>query len=477
MNLPDPAATARFVDRYWEQDALPVLSNYLTVHSLSPDFDPSWEEHGALLEAARLFADWAGKRPLDGLAVELLEVKERTPCVLVEVGSTAGREAPSSLMYGHLDKQPPLGVWQDGLDAFTPVRRGDNLYGRGAADDGYAIFAALGAIETLEAAGVPHGKVTILIEASEESASVDLDRYLDELAPRIGSPALVVCLDSGGPTFDRLWTTASLRGLIDGVLTVRVLTESIHSGLGGGVVPPSFRLLRQLLDRIDDPITGDVRLEAAGVEVPPERRDEMDSLAAAGIAEEGALPTVPGIVLEGRDARDRLERNAWRAALEITGGEGLPPIEEAGNLLRAATSVKVSLRIPPTADSEEVAAALSEALTSDPPARAEVTFKPGHAADGWSAPPMPAWLAEATRQASESYFGNPPMASGTGGTIPFMAALAERYPAAQFLATGVLGPGSNAHGTDESLHIPTAKSLTACVAHIHAVLAEQESGD
>jgi acetylornithine deacetylase/succinyl-diaminopimelate desuccinylase-like protein len=470
MSLPDPTATASYVDRYYEDDALAVLSEYITIPCLSPDFDAEWAAHGAIDSAARLFVDWAGKRPLARAAVELVELPGRTPCVLVEIAPTdgAGSSAPA-LFYGHLDKQPPLGTWSEGLDAFTPVRRGDRLFGRGSADDGYAIFAAMGAVEATEALGAQHGPVTVLIEASEESASTDLDFYLDALASRIGQPALVVCLDSGGASYDRLWTTSSLRGLVDGFLRVEVLTDAIHSGIGSGVVPSSFRVLRQLLDRIDDPATGDVRLEDAWVEIPPDRRAELDAVTES---ETWDLPVVPGLRLEADDARGLAERGTWRAGLEILGAEGLPPLSEAGNLLRPSTTVKVSLRIPPTADPAAIAAALSRALTEDPPSGARVTFTPGHAAAGWNAPTLSPWLAEALAEASTAYFRKPAAAAGVGGSIPFMASLGHRYPGAQFLATGALGPGSNAHGIDESLHLPAAKAITASAAHLLAALAQ-----
>lgn len=470
MALPDPARTVSLVERYWEDDALGTLSDYITIRCLSPDFDPDWAAHGEMKKATDLFATWVRRRPLAKAQVEVVELTGRTPLLLVEIESTAAPDSPSVLIYGHLDKQPPLGEWHDGLDAFSPARRGDHLFGRGAVDDGYSMFAAIGAIEALEADDVAHGPVTVLIEASEESASSDLDAYLDALATRIGQPALVVCLDSGGASYDRLWATSSLRGLVDGVLRVDVLSEGIHSGLGGGVVPSSFRLLRQLLDRIDDPSNGDVRIKEARVEIPPERAAEIAAAGAAGLDGLDSLPIVPGIRLEGADPATRIERGTWRAALEILGAEGLPPVKDAGNLVRPTTSVKVSLRIPPTADAESVAAALSRTLTADPPSGARVTFTPGHAAAGWNAPSRAAWLDRALDEASRGYFGKPPMSYGVGGSIPFMASLGHRYPSAQFLATGALGPGSNAHATDESLHVPAAKAITSSIAHLVAAL-------
>ncbi len=311
----------------------------------------------------------------------------------------------------------------------------------------------------------------MLIESSEESASEHLDAYLEALEGRFGDLALISCLDSGGPTYDRLWTTTSLRGLVDGVLRVDVLTDSIHSGIGSGVVPSSFRVLRELLDRIDDSTTGDVRLPECWVEIPPQRADEMKALAESGLSEVGSLPIVDGLRLEADDLRTLIERGTWRAGLEVTGAEGLPHVVNAGNLYRAQTTVKLSLRIPPTADAVAVGDALAGTLTTDPPQRAHVTFTLGHSSPGWNAPELAPWLDAAVARASETYYAHPPSGYGVGGSIPFMAALGAKYPNAQFFSTGALGADSNAHGIDESLHIPTVKALTASIAEVLAELA------
>jgi acetylornithine deacetylase/succinyl-diaminopimelate desuccinylase-like protein len=476
MRRLDPVATRSTVDEYWERGALDVLSDYVTIPCLSPDFDPDWESNGEMMKAAALLADWARSRPLGDHAVEIVTLPGRTPCLLVEVGASPGREGGRpALIYGHLDKQPPLGEWREGLGPYMPVREGDRLYGRGSVDDGYALFAAIGALETLSRAEVAHGRVLVLIESSEESASEDLAAYLEDLEPRFGDLALICCLDSGGPSYDRLWTTTSLRGLVDAVLRIEVLTDAIHSGIGAGVVPSSFRVLRELLDRIDDTATGDVRLQQAWVDIPPERAKEMDALAESGLSEVQSLPIVDGLRLEADDVRGLIERGTWHAGLEVTGADGLPRIVDAGNLYRAQTTVKLSLRIPPTADASAVAAALERTLTTDPPQGARVTFTPGHAAQGWSAPAIAPWLAEAVAEASESYYGQTPCGYGVGGSIPFMAALGVKYANAQFFSTGALGADSNAHGINESLHIPTVKSLTASIAEVLAAFAAETS--
>ncbi len=458
-------------EEYWESEALPVLSDYVRIPCLSPEFDASWRERGEIARAAELLADWARARRIEGLEVDVVTKGDLTPVILCEAPATpGGSHMAPSLLYGHLDKQPPLGAWRSGLGAFEPVREGDRLFGRGTADDGYSIFAALGALEALEATGRDHGRCVVIIEASEESGSPHLGPYLEALAGRFdpAGPGLVVCLDSGATTYDRLWFTTSLRGLVAATISVRVLTEGIHSGSGGGVVPDSFRLLRALLSRIEDERTGEILLSSCAADIPPSRRQEAEALVSElGEAALEGIPTVPGLARAGgKGLVDQLLARAWTASLAFVGIDGVPPVADAGNVLRPSTTAKIAMRIPPRADSAEVAAELVGALTADPPEGAEVEVDDVVPANGFGAPDLAPWLARASGEASLSYFGAPSRSLGEGGTIPFLSELASSYPEAQFLVTGVLGPESNAHGPNEMLHVPTAKRLTASVAHV-----------
>jgi acetylornithine deacetylase/succinyl-diaminopimelate desuccinylase-like protein len=347
------------------------------------------------------------------------------------------------------------------------VRDGDRLYGRGGADDGYALFAALAAIEACRAAGGPHARCVVMIEASEESGSIDLPAYVEALAPRLGPVSLVVCLDSGCADYERLWLTTSLRGLTGGVLDVQLGTEGLHSGAYGGVLPSTFRISRLLLDRVEDAVDGRVLLSEAWVEIPAERARQAEETAAILGDPTGELPLVPGAsVRAGRTDVDILLDRTWRPSLEVIGADGLPAVGQAGNVLRPRTALALSLRLPPGADPAGARDALARALTDDPPYGARVRFEAREAAPGWDAPPTAPWLEQAVRDASSAHFGRPAAAMGEGGTIPFMGMLGERFPDAQFLVVGVLGPGANAHGPNEFLHVPTAKRLTASVAEI-----------
>jgi acetylornithine deacetylase/succinyl-diaminopimelate desuccinylase-like protein len=443
------------IDAAWEDRILPTLAEYTRIRCLSPAFDADWAERGAIMAAAELLRDWALEQ--DGsLQTEIVQLPGRTPVLLVENGGSGD----PILIYGHMDKQPPLGDWRPGLAPFEPVREGDLLYGRGTADDGYALFAA---VTALLAADGGRGRVIILIEASEESGSPDLAAYVEHLRERIGTPSLVICLDSGCLSYDRLWLTSSLRGILVASVRVDVLTEGVHSGMGGGVVPSSFRLLRRILSRIEDEATGKILLpELRGAGVPDDLRAALS--AAAQEISDSALPIVDGLHLSGADAADRLIARAWSAALEVIGMDGVPAVRDGGNVLRPFTTAKVSLRLPPDVDAQTAADALISAITTDE--GAHITIDLDGVANGWVAPPLDEHNAAALDRASRASFGRTIGFHGEGGTIPFLADLKRSFPATQFVATGVLGPHSNAHGPNEFLHIPMAKAVTHAVAEL-----------
>ncbi len=280
----DHSAVASYVAHTWDADIVPALHDYIRIPNVSVAYDRGWAEAGHMARATELLRQWCSDRTDDGLkgaSVEVQELPGCTPLLLVEVPATAGGNPDRTvLIYGHLDKQPPFSGWRSGLGPWQPVIEGDVLYGRGAADDGYSTFAALAALEAVRHGGGEHDRIVVLIEASEESGSPDLPAHLEALGDRLGEPALVIALDSWCGDWDRLWVTTSLRGLVDLTLTVEVLNEGIHSGSAGGVVPSSFRILRQLLSRIEDEDTGALLLPQLHVEVPEARRRQIRESAA-----------------------------------------------------------------------------------------------------------------------------------------------------------------------------------------------------
>ncbi|MAE94708.1 MAG: peptidase M20 [Deltaproteobacteria bacterium] len=463
-----------FVEEVWEESILPALEGYIRIPNVSPLFEPAWRSLGHMDAAVAEVASWCRSRPIPGLVVDVIEDPDLTPLLYLEVPGHPDAADDTVLLYGHLDKQPEMVGWQEDLGPWQPVRRGDRLYGRGGADDGYAVFASLAALELAAREAVPHARCVLLIECCEESGSPDLPIHVERLLPRIGEPSLVVCLDSGCGSYEQLWGTTSLRGMVSGELRVRVLREGVHSGDAGGVVPSSFRILRLLLSRLEDEATGRILPSFLHAEIPADRLAQAERMAEALGAEVHTKYAFAGDTQPvDSDPLELLLNRTWRPSLAVTGLGGAPAPSEAGNVLRPETTAKLSLRLPPTIDGEPATEQVKALLEADPPFGAEVEFEAEAPATGWNAPPMAAWLAEALAGASQEVFGRPALFMGEGGTIPFMAMLGERFPEAQFLITGLLGPGSNAHGPNEYLHVPTAKRLTACVAHILAAHARR----
>ena len=468
MNSASLAAT---IERNWNESIVPRLIDYIRIPAKSPHFDPRWVENGHIEGVIRLAEAWVRAQSIEGLKLEIVRLPGRTPLLYFDIPGSGRRTV---VLYGHLDKQLEMTGWRDGLGPWAPVVEDGKLYGRGGADDGYAVFASLAAIAALQAQGIPHARCVGLIETCEESGSYDLPPYLELLAPRMGAVDFVVGLDSGCGDYERLWATTSLRGLAGGTLRVDVLTEGVHSGDASGIVPSSFRIARKILDRLEDATTGKILPGDFHAPIPEERTRQAK--AAAAIMGEDTVrkyPFVDATLPMVADHAEALLNRTWRPALSVIGADGFPAIANAGNVLRPGTSLKLSLRLPPPVDGASAVRALKKLLETDPPYAATVRFDPDEGATGWNAPPTSPWLERAIAEASETFYGKPAAAMGEGGTIPFMAMLGKHFPDAQFLITGVLGPRSNAHGPNEFLHIPYATKLTSCVA---AVLAAHARG-
>ncbi len=459
------------IDKQWQDTIVERLQAYVRIPAKSPMFDPDWERNGYIDSATNLIAEWCRQQPIAGMRVEVRKLPGLTPIVLVDV---PGELPGAVLLYGHLDKQPEFTGWLPGLSAWEPVIRDGKLYGRGAADDGYAAFSSLAAIAALKEQGVPLPRCVVLIEASEESGSIHLPAHLKALGEALGNPSLVVCLDAESGNYDQVWCTTSLRGNLTGELRVKVLEEGVHSGMGTGIAATPFRIAQQLLARIENAVTGDVLLDELQVSIPADRRAQIATAAQVlGAAVAGKMPFSKGVQPVSNDPVELLINSTWRATLAVTGADGLPPIKSAGNVLLPEIALKLSLRLPPTCDPKRAASAVRTALERDPPYNAQVRFTGNGGAAGWNAPPFAPWLEESISAASRQVFGREAVSIGCGGTIPFMGMLGEQFPKTQFFITGVLGPQSNAHGPNEFLHIDYARRLTGCVALVLADHAKQ----
>lgn len=453
-----------YINDFWDREILPSLQEYIRIPNESPLFDPEWQAHGHMERAVALVVDWIRRQQVPYGRLDILQDGERTPVLLLEF---PGESADTVLFYGHLDKQPPMVGWRDGLGPWTPHLDAEGrLYGRGAGDDGYAVFAALATVKALQDHGQPHGRIIILIECSEESGSRDLPHYINTYADRLGTPSLVICLDSGCGNYEQLWSTTSLRGQMVLNLKVEVLTEGVHSGLASGIVPNPFTVVRKLLDRLEDADHGTIRLPELHVPIPQERIRQAEQAAVVlGSAIVDDFPLLETVHVLADEPVELLLNNSWRPALAVTGQDGLPSVEKAGNVLLPQLTWKLSLRLPPTLEADQATAVVQRVLQQDPPFGARVTVS-GSGTNGWNAPPLAPWLADATEASSQEFFGKAACYLGLGGSIPFMAMLGERFPQAQFLITGVLGPHANAHGPNEFLHVPYAKKLTCCLVRV-----------
>ena len=465
------------VSARWDGDIVKQISDYITIPAKSPSFDKDWAGHGHIDTVMRNAAAWVEAQKVEGLKLEIVRMGGRTPVLFFEVPATKTGSTETVLMYGHLDKQPEFTGWRSDLGPWTPKYEDGKLFGRGGADDGYAVYASIAAIQALKSQNVPHPRIVGLVETCEESGSYDLLPYVDALRTRLGDVGLVICLDSGAGNYDQLWLTTSLRGMASGVLKVEILTEGVHSGDASGLVPSSFRIMRQVLDRLEDSKTGTLLPQSFHCEIPAERLAQAKATAQilgdqiykrfpwahydCGGATTFALPTTT-------DPVEALLNRTWKPTLSVTGADGFPEMGNAGNVLRPYTAFKLSLRLPPLVDAGSAVQELKTLLEDNAPYQARVTFESAGGATGWNAPGTAPWFDKALNDASQAYYGAPCGTIGQGGTIPLMNMLSQGFPSAQMMVCGVLGPKSNAHGPNEFLHVPYAKKITAAVAHVIA---------
>ncbi|MEA1882145.1 MAG: M20/M25/M40 family metallo-hydrolase [Candidatus Marinimicrobia bacterium] len=451
------------LNKFWDDEIVPTLTEYIKIPNKSPAFDPDWETTGHMETALELAVGWAEKhRPLDSI-LHVKKLEGRTPLILIEI---PGKREGNVLMYGHLDKQPEMAGWHEGYGPWDPVMIDGKLYGRGGADDGYAMFASLGTVKALKEQGLALPRIVILIEFCEESGSPDLPYYINEYADIIGNVDLVVCLDSGAGNYEQFWTTVSLRGMVACELRADVLKEGVHSGSASGLVPSSFRVLRQLISRIEDETSGEIKVGELHTNIPNHRIDEVKKMVSALEGKTEAFPWHENMQASTDEPVEGTLRRTWKPTLSFVGLDGIPAVKDGGNVLRPYTTLKLSFRLPPNVDCHTAMTAINKTLTEESPYGATINIKWEEPANGWNAPKLSTWLDRAIQEASSTFYGKPALAMGEGGTIPFMAMLGEKFPEAQFVITGVLGPGSNAHGPNEFIHIPFAKKLSACIGFI-----------
>ena len=465
----DIERTRKFVDQCWGDEIVPALIEYIRIPNKSPAFDPDWAAHGYMDEAVRLFERWARAKLADvpGAILEVVRLPGRTPVIVIDL---PGQADDTVLLYGHLDKQPEMTGWADGYGPWIPRLEGDKLYGRGGADDGYAMFGALSALLALRDQSVPHARCVVLIEACEESGSYDL--------PVLCRPPCREARQSLPSDLSRFGLRQLRSAVADHIAARSGLRNPDREGARGrGPFGRCFGRRSVELSRVASPAvaargrgdTGAIRPSELYAQIPPERVAQARRAAAAlGSAVHTKFPFPPGTSPVTEDLTELVLNRTWRPQLAVTGIDGLPKPADAGNVLLPYTTAKLSLRLPPTLDAATAGAALRALLEKSPPYGAGVKFEVESSAAGWNAPALSPWLEHSLARSSQLAFGAPPAYMGEGGSIPFMAMLGEKFPQAQFVVTGVLGPHSNAHGPNEFLHIPTARRVSLVIAQILA---------
>ena len=457
-----------------DEEIIPKLMDYIRVPSLSPLYDPFWESNGLMAAAQEILLSYMLSLNLKGYTHDLLK-EPGLPWLFYGEVSATDPSLGTILIYGHMDKQPHFPDWIAGTDNTQPALIDDKLYGRGGADDGYSLPCAAMLIKTLQDLNLPHGRIVIIGETEEESGSPNLTYLIGRLKDRIGSPDLVICLDSGAADYEHLWLTSSLRGLVRMDLSVQVLQTGMHSGEASGIVPSTFRIIRHLLERIEDSRTGEILVPELHQKLEGEDyRKAREMAGAVGASLFGNIDWVEGGRPASSDLVQAIISRTLKPAMSVTGADGIPPCGTAGNVLRPLTRLKLSIRLPPAVDGGVALEKLREVLMRDPPYNARVEVGPCSSGNGYTIAPLENWMVEALNRGSNACFGSDFLYFGEGFSIPFMGMLGNMFPNAKFVVTGVLGPNSNAHAANEFLHVPFLKKIMTCLGVLIAEHANQK---
>jgi acetylornithine deacetylase/succinyl-diaminopimelate desuccinylase-like protein len=463
----DYEAALEFARAAWSPggSALEGLSAVIRIPNITSDYDPTFLTNGLVHTAISTARDWIISQGIPGATVRLFDAPGTYPVLLVDV--PADRSDVTTAVYGHIDKMPHLDAsgWSAGLSATDPVVRDGHLYGRGTADDCYSWYLAITSLKFLISAGLPRSRVLIFIESCEESGEDEFRDFLRDIAPTLPRLDRVFILDGSRGDLGTAWFCTSLRGIVTANLDVRHLARPCHSGMATGIVPSTFRIARGLLDRVEDAATGEIHLPAARV-APPESAAETARAVAERLAGKLAIDLIPGAQLIEGGIERRLIANWWEAGLSITGADGLPPIAKAGNVLRERTALRLSLRIPPTAERFECGRQLKETLETDPPYGAKVVCEILSCCPGWSTRELSNKTKETIAKATQAVFRQPPIYFGAGSSVPISGAFQEFWPDAEVTVTGVAGDESYCHGFDENINLEYAAKWTAMFAGI-----------
>jgi acetylornithine deacetylase/succinyl-diaminopimelate desuccinylase-like protein len=345
----DLTALSTFCEGQYDTSVIPSLMTYMGFQNQSRAYDELWETNGLLDQAANHIKLWVEGFGIKGLKTEVIKEKGLSPIVFTEIPG----DLPQTIFYyGHFDKQPPFEGWRVGLGPYTPVIVDGKLYGRGGADDGYSTYSTMVSIKACQEQGIKLPRCVMITEGDEESGSDHMVEYVKMLKDRIGTPDMIFCLDSGALDYESFCLTTSLRGVINAIYTIDILNEGVHSGVASGIVPSSFRIMRQMLDRIENGPTGEMIPELQS-DIPPERYQEIyEVVQALGTDAIPYFPFVEGATTTSQNPLTVLINNWWKAQLSTIGAADLPPASTAGSVLRPRTTLALSIRIPPNKSNE-----------------------------------------------------------------------------------------------------------------------------
>jgi acetylornithine deacetylase/succinyl-diaminopimelate desuccinylase-like protein len=391
----------------------------------------------------------------EGFEVALLTATGGLPAVLARRPAPPG--APTVLLYAHHDVQPEgdSADWES--DPFEPTERGERLFGRGATDDKAGIAAHLAAVRA-HGGDLPVG-VTVFVEGEEEIGSASLHQLLDQHRELLRSDVMVIA-DSANFAVGVPALTTSLRGLADCVVEVRTLDHAVHSGLWGGVVPDAVTALCRLLATLHDDegnvaVAGLTSSPAAELDYPEDRlREEAGICAGVSLFGSGTV----------------VERLWTKPAISVLAIDA-PTVAEASNTLVPMARAKVSLRIAPGDDAASALEKLREHLVTHAPWGAEVRVIDGETGQPFAIVADGPAHDAARRALTEAWDGTSPVDIGVGGSIPFIAELADMFPDAAVLVTGIGDPDTRAHGANESLHLGEFERVCLAEALLLAELA------
>jgi acetylornithine deacetylase/succinyl-diaminopimelate desuccinylase-like protein len=272
----DKESVNKTIEKYWQDWWVKGLGDFVRVPNLTPMVDDKYLENGLLEQAMDLVDNYINKLEIKGLSRKIFKTEKGLPLITYIVEPSEG-VTRNVMVYGHIDKQPYGEGWD--TDPKDPVIKGDCMYGRGSADDGYSAFSCMLAVKVGQELGVKMPRICLVLETEEESGSASLIPLLNQAKDVIGTPDVCLCMDSGAFDYNKLWVTSSLRGICILDLTVQVGKAGYHSGEVGGIVPETFRIVRQLLDRLDDSKTGEP-CDELKIEVPEWKRKEAEEITA-----------------------------------------------------------------------------------------------------------------------------------------------------------------------------------------------------